>query len=139
MKTIVVVSGKGGAGKTTLAAGLLPFLPRPVLADADVDASNLPLLVSAERVGEEPFVGGQVARVSADLCIGCLECVDACRFRALTAPNGGETVPSVDPLSCEGCAVCRMVCPADAIELSFDEDLFVRESIQRLSPLVDLS
>jgi len=83
-----------------------------------VDASNLPLLVSAERVGGEPFVGGQIARIRADLCMGCLECVDACRFRALTAPDDGEIVPSVDPLSCEGCAVCRLVCPAEAIDMN---------------------
>lgn len=118
MKTIVVVSGKGGAGKTTLAAGLLPFLPSPVLADADVDASNLPLLLSAEKRLEEPFVGGQVASVKADLCLGCLECVGVCRFRALIASNGEGLAPSVDPLSCEGCAVCRMVCPAGAIEMN---------------------
>jgi MinD superfamily P-loop ATPase len=117
MKTIVVVSGKGGAGKTSVAAGLLPFLPRPVLVDADVDASNLPLLVSAEKLHEEPFVGGQVAFVDADACIGCLDCVGACRFGALAAPDGHDLAPTVDSLSCEGCTACRMVCPAGAIEM----------------------
>jgi MinD superfamily P-loop ATPase len=117
MKTIVVVSGKGGAGKTSVAAGLLPFLPRPVLVDADVDASNLPLLVHAEKEREEPFVGGQVASVHSAACMVCLDCVGACRFGALVAPTGHDVAPAVDPLSCEGCGACRMVCPAGAIEM----------------------
>jgi MinD superfamily P-loop ATPase len=117
MKTLAVVSGKGGAGKTCLAAGLIPFLPRPVLADADVDASNLPLLFHAESVHSESFVGGQLARVRTGNCAGCLDCVDACRFGAISVDDESGGVPSVDPLSCEGCAVCRQVCPTDAIEM----------------------
>ena len=117
MKTLVVVSGKGGAGKTSLAAGLIPFLPQPVLADADVDASNLPLLVEADPIHSETFVGGQVARVNAADCAGCLECVDVCRFGAIAPDDDANGIPSVDPLSCEGCAVCRQVCPTKAIEM----------------------
>lgn len=117
MKTLVVVSGKGGAGKTCLAAGLIPFLPRPVLADADVDASNLPLLFDAEPIHSETFVGGQVARVRTADCAGCLECVDACRFSAIAPSDDTDGLPVVDPLSCEGCAVCRQVCPTGAIEM----------------------
>jgi MinD superfamily P-loop ATPase len=117
LKTLVVVSGKGGAGKTSLAAGLIPFLPQPVLADADVDASNLPLLFEAEPVHSESFVGGQVARVNADDCAGCLECVDVCRFGAIAPDEAVDGIPSIDPLSCEGCAVCSQVCPTTAIEM----------------------
>jgi len=117
MKTLVVISGKGGAGKTSLAAGLVPFLPRPVLADADVDASNLPLLFEAEPLLSENFIGGQVARVRTADCAGCLDCVAACRFGAIASDDDSGGIPSVDPLSCEGCAVCRQVCPSDAIEM----------------------
>jgi MinD superfamily P-loop ATPase len=117
MKTLAVVSGKGGAGKTSLAAGLIPFLSRPVLADADVDASNLPLLFLAESIHSEPFVGGQVARVRTADCAGCLDCVSVCRFGAIAPDDDSDGLPVVDPLSCEGCTVCRQVCPSDAIEM----------------------
>jgi MinD superfamily P-loop ATPase len=117
VKTIVVVSGKGGAGKTSLAAGLVPFLSRPVLVDADVDASNLPLLFEATASGSEAFVGGQVANVRAEDCAGCLECMDACRFGALVLADESADAPRVDPLACEGCGVCRWLCPLGAIDL----------------------
>jgi MinD superfamily P-loop ATPase len=117
MKTLVIASGKGGAGKTSLAAGLLPFLPEPVLADADVDASNLPLLVHAVRRVSEPFVFGRQASIDADLCAGCLDCVEICRFQALAPPDDGSHAPSVDALSCEGCSACRTVCPTGAISM----------------------
>jgi MinD superfamily P-loop ATPase len=117
VKTVVVLSGKGGAGKTVVTAGLLPFVPRPVLVDADVDASNLPLLLDTAAIGSEPFIGGQVASVRPDLCTACLDCVGACRFGAMVQPSTGGDPPSVDRLACEGCAVCRSVCPAGAVEL----------------------
>ncbi len=118
MKTVVVLSGKGGAGKTSIAASLVPWLTRPVLVDADVDASNLPLLLHAELVESGPFVGGQVARIDAASCTRCGACVDACRFHALDdAEDGGA--PVVDPLSCEGCRACLAACPARAI--SFED------------------
>lgn len=118
MKTLVVLSGKGGAGKTSVAAGLVPFLPGAVLADADVDASNLPLLLQPERLREESFSGGQLARIDPERCNGCLECLGACRFQGLVPPDNGRSVPRVDPLACEGCGVCRMVCPEEAIEMA---------------------
>lgn len=136
MKTLVVISGKGGAGKTSLAAGLLPFLPRPVLADTDVDASNLPLLLGAERLLSDAFVGGQVASVSADACAGCLECVGVCRFHAMLSPDPDDHAPSVDPLSCEGCAACKLVCPTGAIEMNDDVTGEWFLSKTRFGPLV---
>jgi MinD superfamily P-loop ATPase len=117
MKTLVVLSGKGGAGKTSVTAGLLPFVPDPVLADADVDASNLPLLISHEVRQSGDFAGARVATIDPSLCMGCLECLGVCRFDALEAPDGEGCAPAVDHLSCEGCGACRIVCPVEAIEL----------------------
>jgi MinD superfamily P-loop ATPase len=117
MRTVVVVSGKGGTGKTSVASGLVPFLPRPVLADADVDASNLPLVFHMEPVRSEPFRGGRIARVDPGLCAGCHECVEACRFHALSASRSNGEPPAVDGMSCEGCGACRIACPLEAIEM----------------------
>jgi MinD superfamily P-loop ATPase len=136
MKTLVVLSGKGGAGKTTLSAGLLPFLPRAVIADADVDASNLPLLLRGKRQWSEPFVGGQVASVEADLCAGCLDCLGVCRFNALADPGNGNGVPVVDRLSCEGCAACGTVCPNGAIKMIPELSGYWFLSETRFGPLV---
>jgi MinD superfamily P-loop ATPase len=133
VRTLVVVSGKGGAGKTSLASGLIPFIARPVMADADVDGSNLSLLLEAETVHTETFVGGQVARVRSADCAGCLDCMAACRFGAVRADDG---VASIDTLSCEGCGVCRQVCPADAIEMQQVESGRWFVSKTRFGPMV---
>lgn len=117
MSTIVVASGKGGAGKTSVAAGLAPVVPQPVLVDADVDASNLALLLRAVNVHSEPFRGGFVALIDRASCIACGECVEACRYGAMVRSVGGTPIPFVDPLACEGCDVCRLVCPVNAIEV----------------------
>jgi MinD superfamily P-loop ATPase len=116
MKEVVVLSGKGGTGKTTVAAALAHLASlqnRLVLADADVDASNLELVVGAEILERHEFRGGKQAVVVPELCIACGRCGEVCRFDAILE---GETY-QVDPILCEGCAVCYYQCPEEAIRL----------------------
>jgi len=116
-KELVVVSGKGGTGKTSLAASLVELARKdgPVAAvDADVDASNLALILPAVPGEPRDFTGGETAVIDPALCSGCASCVEACRFAAVALAEGKARV---DPLSCEGCRVCRAVCPEGAVEL----------------------
>jgi MinD superfamily P-loop ATPase len=114
MKEIVVVSGKGGTGKTSLLAAFAHLAGHPVaLGDCDVDAANLALLLPGEDTKTEPFFAGQRAIVTADLCTGCGECELVCRYDAI--PVSGE-LARVDDLLCEGCRACQVVCPEGAIE-----------------------
>ena len=121
MKHMVILSGKGGTGKTAVAAGLAHVasqtqgLGKLVLADADVDASNLELLVGSRPVETEEFRGGTVAHIDPEQCTGCAICHFVCRFQAIR-PVPGEKLFQVDPLSCEGCAACFYQCPFEAIE-----------------------
>lgn len=129
MKTVAVISGKGGTGKTTVTAALATLAHeegRPiVLADTDVDASNLALLLNPADAPAVPFVGGELAVVDPSACTGCGMCVDYCRYGALSMvdeeifPGRASTV-KVDPLSCEGCAVCTLVCPSQAFSMHDD-------------------
>jgi MinD superfamily P-loop ATPase len=115
MKQLVILSGKGGTGKTSVAAALahLASEERPiVLADADVDAANLELVLDPTKLEEHVFMGGQVAIIDPELCQLCGTCYDVCRFEAILA---GEDTYRVDPLACEGCASCVYQCPEDAI------------------------
>jgi MinD superfamily P-loop ATPase len=122
MKQLVVLSGKGGSGKTVVAGALAHLahadsaVPDPVLVDADVDASNLHLLLRPSRSDEHPFTCGSTAGVAEEVCLQCGICRDICRFNAIrgSLDNGGF---QVDPLACEGCAACFYQCPADAIVL----------------------
>ena len=117
VKELVVISGKGGTGKTSLAASLVELARSeyPVVAvDADVDASNLALILDAEPGEPNDFVGGELACVAPEPCTGCGACVEACRFAAIVLSDGKALV---DPLACEGCRVCRAVCPAGAVTL----------------------
>ena len=115
MKQIVVISGKGGTGKTVLSACFAVLAKNAVLADVDVDASNLHLLLHPEIQERHIFKSGQKARVDKDKCTGCGLCLPLCRFDALAEDDQGKV--AVDPLSCEGCGVCYHVCPELAFEM----------------------
>ncbi len=118
MKQLAVISGKGGTGKTTLAAAFAQLAHPAVLADCDVDASNLPLLL--EPIGEttsEPYVGGFYAEVDVDLCEKCGQCKAACRFDAIDYDPSAPDIPVIDFYACEGCGLCVDLCPVNAIRL----------------------
>jgi len=118
LKEIVVASGKGGVGKTTVASSLAVYLAkngkRVYTADADVDAPDLLLaLGGGETLFSMEMQASKKARVDPQKCIGCWKCVDICPFGAmLKSPNKKAVVAT---LMCEGCGVCKLVCPADAI------------------------
>ena len=120
MKQLVVLSGKGGTGKTSVTAafshlaaqGDIPV--RAVLADADVDAANLELVLAPKLETRTDFWGGQVAQIDAQLCAGCGTCETICRFDAVHE-NMGEYW--VDSIACDGCAACMYQCPEDAITM----------------------
>lgn len=120
MKHIVVLSGKGGTGKTTITAALAHLASqhpdtRAVMVDADVDAANLELLLAPQVIERHEFVGGQVAVITADQCSGCGLCADVCRFDAVRADDDGFY--TIDPIACEGCATCKTQCPDTAISM----------------------
>jgi MinD superfamily P-loop ATPase len=111
MRELVVISGKGGTGKTTILASFAALAGRSVLADCDVDAPDLHLLLHPEVEHQEEFRGGRLAVIDEARCIRCERCWEACRFDAI-APEF-----RVDALDCEGCGACRVVCPVGAVEL----------------------
>ena len=110
MKEITVISGKGGTGKTTITAAFAG-LCNAVLADCDVDASNLPLLLEPDIIQEELFTGSHVAVKDENQCTHCGECQKVCRFGAIT--NECDIVP----VACEGCGACTVVCSRNALTL----------------------
>ena len=117
MKQIVILSGKGGTGKTSVVAAFAHLASREasiVLADADVDASNLDLVLSPERIATNNFVGGKEAILDSSLCTACGRCAEVCRFDAVF--QDGETY-RIDSTACEGCASCFYQCPTDAISM----------------------
>lgn len=112
MKEIVVLSGKGGTGKTTLLGSFAFLAENKIVADCDVDAADLHLILAPRPRSENEFRSGVKARVIEEQCTGCGTC-DLCQFEAVTL---SETA-AIDPLACEGCGVCAHFCPEDAIAL----------------------
>ncbi len=110
MREVVTVSGKGGTGKTTVAASLAFLSPDPVVSDCDVDAANLSLLLKSSVESAEEFSAGKKAYIHEELCSGCGRCEEICRFSAISSQK-------VDPVSCEGCGYCMRICPQNAIEM----------------------
>jgi MinD superfamily P-loop ATPase len=119
MKELVVISGKGGTGKTSIVASFAALAERKVLADCDVDAADLHLVLEPEVEYTEDFSGGKRARIISQKCKHCGKCYDVCQFDAVKRSADLDEVASVDyqidPISCEGCGVCVRVCPKDAI------------------------
>ncbi|MBD3277992.1 MAG: P-loop NTPase [Candidatus Aegiribacteria sp.] len=119
MKQVVVLSGKGGTGKTSLAAALAHSAYREyelVLADADVDAANLEILLQPELIQEYPFTGAFKAAIDPAACTGCGICSRVCRFGAIEVAQDCEgDVYRIDRISCEGCNSCLHQCPENAI------------------------
>lgn len=115
MIRLAVISGKGGTGKTMVTAALSRLLKGTmVLADCDVDAANLDLLLHPKRIQADPFMGMKTAAIDPALCTACGECMEHCRFDAV-GPDGDAY--RVNPLRCEGCAVCMYVCPVSAVAM----------------------
>jgi MinD superfamily P-loop ATPase len=115
MKQIVVISGKGGTGKTVVSACFAVLARNAVLADVDVDAANLHLLLRPEIRERHVFRSGRKARIEAGKCTACGICPPLCRFDALIEDKEGKV--AVDTLSCEGCGVCYQVCSEQAVEM----------------------
>ncbi len=118
MKKLLILSGKGGTGKTTTSAAFIRFSGARAFADCDVDAPNLHLV--AEAAGERqdsPYLGSPKARIQSQSCTGCGACLAACRFGAIHREGNCCTV---DEYACEGCGVCAYVCPTGAAELAED-------------------
>jgi MinD superfamily P-loop ATPase len=113
MKEILLLSGKGGTGKTTMTGALAALMTNKVLADCDVDAADLHLILSPRIRSENEFWCGVEAVVDPESCSGCGACVDLCRFHALVL----EETAWLLPFSCEGCGVCSHFCPEHAITL----------------------
>jgi MinD superfamily P-loop ATPase len=118
VKQIVVLSGKGGTGKTSLTAAMAHIAADQhtlVLADADVDAANLEILLKPAKLEEFVFTGGYKAEIDNDRCTKCGICFDVCRFNAVIPPDSSENNYRIDKISCEGCNSCVYQCPENAI------------------------
>jgi MinD superfamily P-loop ATPase len=120
MKQLVILSGKGGTGKTSMAAAFAHLAHdgnspiQTVLADADVDAANLELVLCPERIEIHNFTGGSVAIIDQERCDACGICEQVCRFDAIQST--ADTY-RVDPIACDGCAACVYQCPEEAIQM----------------------
>lgn len=120
MKQLVILSGKGGTGKTSIAAAFAHLAAqgslagRAILADADVDAANLELVLQPRLVEQQDFKGGKVAVIDQGFCAACGDCQMVCRFDAVHYTDG---LYVIDPIACDGCAACVYQCPEDAIHM----------------------
>ncbi len=113
VKELVVLSGKGGTGKTTITASFAALADQVILADCDVDAADLHLITAPTLVTDEPFFSGKEAVVDSEQCSGCGLCAIACRFDAFVEKSDGAY--TISPVHCEGCGVCVRICPEEAI------------------------
>jgi MinD superfamily P-loop ATPase len=119
-RELTVISGKGGTGKTTVTASFAVLAKRQVLADNDVDAADLHLLLTPRVREVHAFIGGTKATVDPAQCIGCGKCAEACHFGSFHFDGPANDLVGktwrIDPLACEGCGLCPRVCPVNAIE-----------------------
>lgn len=119
IKEIVVISGKGGTGKTTITSSLIPYFQDIIIGDCDVDAPNLQILFNPQNSEKESFYGMKKAKLDRELCIDCGKCYEVCRFDAIENPK-----------KCESCSICEYVCPVGAIKMVDNEagEIYVSET-----------
>lgn len=130
MKEIVVISGKGGTGKTSVTVSMAYVSSgQTVLADCDVDASDLHLILKPDTVSQEDFYSSELAVIDYGKCTDCGKCFRICRFDAIEKKDGKYYINS---LSCEGCGYCSHVCPSEAISMVKQKDGVLRVSDTRL-------
>ncbi len=129
MKELTVISGKGGTGKTTVTAALASLADNLVIADCDVDAPDLHLLIKPDILEKAPFYGMKLAKRDEDKCTSCGICLEHCRFDAI------DDKYMIIPESCEGCGVCEYVCPTDAIEMVDRLSGYAYTSSTRFGPM----
>ncbi|MFA7230644.1 MAG: ATP-binding protein [Victivallaceae bacterium] len=113
MKELVIISGKGGTGKTSITASFAALAGNAVLADCDVDAADLHLLLKPAIKSRHEFKSGNEAIIRPEKCTNCCVCSEVCRFDAIKTVDGKVTI---DPFACEGCGVCVWFCPEHAID-----------------------
>ena len=133
-KQITVLSGKGGTGKTTITAVLAQLsTPISLLADCDVDAPNLHLLLNPNNISSERFMSGKIATKDPEKCTECGKCLEVCRFDAVTLDF------EINPIRCEGCGSCAWFCPSKAITMEIQPSGMVYEAETRFGPMVHAS
>jgi MinD superfamily P-loop ATPase len=130
---IVILSGKGGTGKTSVTAAFAAIAKDPVIADCDVDAADLHLILQPEIYHEESYSSGAKAVINPDQCTGCGICIDLCRFNAVELINGHYVI---DEYACEGCGLCVIACPENAIRSEIYENNNLYLSNCRFGPFI---
>lgn len=130
MRQIVVISGKGGTGKTVITGAFAALAKNKVMADCDVDAADLHLLLNPTVKERHEFRSGKTAKIDKKLCKRCGKCITACRFAAISENF------VIDPISCEGCAFCSFICPESAIKMeeNVSGEWFISDT--RFGPMV---
>ncbi len=113
MNEILIISGKGGTGKTSLTAGFAHLAKNHVICDLDVDAPDMHLILKPENTKSIEFISGHEAVINSDKCEACGKCLEMCQYGAV---NENNDIFSINPLKCEGCKVCVEFCPVDAID-----------------------
>lgn len=140
MKQLTVISGKGGTGKTSVVASLAFLADQVVLADCDVDAADLHLVLPPTPLSSHPFSGGKQAFIEAAKCQLCGTCQKLCRFEAVRGPDTQSGSPesgySIDSTACEGCGVCAHFCPAEAIRFTDAQNGEWYISDTRVGPMI---
>lgn len=127
MKEIVIISGKGGTGKTSITASFAYLGGKDlIVADCDVDAADMHLLMAPDFAETQAFKSGNVSVINPDQCTLCGRCFDVCRFDAISRSENSYTI---DPIACEGCGYCARVCPVQAISIEYPEvgNLFISQ------------
>lgn len=130
LREIVIVSGKGGTGKTSVTASFAALAENSVLCDADVDAADLHLLMDPVVRKSTPFMGGSLASIRPEDCVQCGRCLELCKFGAVSDDY------IIDPLACEGCGVCVDLCPEQAIDFPVQQCGEWFQSDTRFGPMI---